>query len=71
MQKYIQSIASQTTGIPLSGIQVTIQSYPGGTPVTVYTTNDFTQPITQPIVTGTNGQFQFYATDGITLDARL
>jgi hypothetical protein len=64
MQKYIQSIASQTTGIPLSGIAVTIQSYPSGTPVTVYATNDFTRPITQPIVTGVDGQFQFYAIDG-------
>ena len=64
MQKYIQSLASQTTGIPLPNIAVTIQSYPSGTPVTVYATNDFTQPITQPLVTGGNGQFQFYAIDG-------
>lgn len=57
-------MASQTTGLPLSGIHVTVQNYPAGTSATIYSTNDFSNPITQPLVTGIDGQFWFYAVDG-------
>lgn len=64
MQKNLNTIANQQTGIPLAGAQVSIQNYPSGTPATVYPTNAIGTPLTQPLTVQADGSFPFYAPDG-------
>lgn len=62
MQKFINSIAA-ATGMPVSGAQVQVNTYPAGLAATIYSDNGVT-PAANPITTDTNGAFAFYAADG-------
>ena len=68
MQKFddTESIASQVTGLPISGAMVIVQNYPSGTPAIIYAVNDKTStPIVgSALTTNAKGQCPFYAPDG-------
>jgi hypothetical protein len=62
MQKYQNAVAGPT-GAPVYGASVQVNTYPGGTPATIYSDNGVT-PATNPLTTDTNGAFSFYAANG-------
>ncbi|MFM0407505.1 peptidase associated/transthyretin-like domain-containing protein [Paraburkholderia dipogonis] len=62
MQKYTNSVAA-ATGMPVAGASVQVNTYPGGTPATIYSDNGLTVAA-NPLTTDTNGAFAFYAADG-------
>jgi hypothetical protein len=62
MQKYVNSVAA-ATGMPVAGASVQVNTYPGGTPATIYSDNGVTVAA-NPLTTDTNGTFFFYAADG-------
>lgn len=63
MQKRMNTIASATTGLPIQGASVQINTYPGGAAATIYSDNGVTQA-TNPLTTDANGQYSYYAADG-------
>lgn len=67
MQHIYDVIISKTTGLPLSGInvQVNVQNAVAGSGAlaTLYSDNGVT-PTSNPVSTGTNGEFNFYVEDG-------
>lgn len=65
MQRYNDNILARSGGfvIPAAGASVTVKNYPAGTVATIYS-DDGVTPKTNPIVTGTEGEFFFYAADG-------
>jgi len=62
MQKY-QNNLTDAKGNVLPGASVQVLTYPGLVVATIYSDNGVT-PQTNPIVTGTLGDFAFYAADG-------
>lgn len=62
MQKYVNSVAA-STGAPVAGASVQVNTYPGGAAATIYSDNGVTVTA-NPLTTDTNGAFSFYAADG-------
>lgn len=62
MQKYINAVAD-STGAPVYGASVQVNTWPDGNPATIYSDNGVT-PATNPLSTDTNGAFSFYAANG-------
>ncbi|NUY33293.1 carboxypeptidase regulatory-like domain-containing protein [Paraburkholderia sp. JPY303] len=62
MQKFINSIAA-SSGSPVSGASVQVNTWPAGAPATIYSDNGVTVAA-NPMTTDTNGAFSFYAADG-------
>lgn len=63
MQKRMNTIASATTGLPIQGASVQVNTYPGGTAATIYSDNGVTIA-TNPLTTDANGSYSYYAADG-------
>lgn len=63
MQQYRDSVANTATGLPLVGASVQVNTYPAGTPATIYSDNGVTQAA-NPLTTDANGKFSFYAANG-------
>jgi hypothetical protein len=68
MQKYANSVAATnaaagTAGAPVAGASVQVNTFPAGTPATIYSDNGVTVAA-NPLTTDTNGAFAFYAADG-------
>lgn len=64
MQRYSNVVSSSQTGLPVSGATVLVKNRDGST-ATIYGTNDTGgTPITNPITTGSDGSFAFYAPNG-------
>ena len=66
MQKYTDVIFSTTSAnsvVPLAAALVTVNTYPGGVPATIYSDNGVT-PLTNPFASDSSGRVSFYAADG-------
>lgn len=61
MQPYTDVLFS-TSG-PVRNVSVTVKTYPGGAVATIYSDNGVT-PAANPVITGNDGRFLFYAADG-------
>ena len=62
MQKYLNNIASSTTGLPIAGASVQVNLLAGGA-ASLFSDNGVT-PRANPIITESKGYFEFYAADG-------
>lgn len=56
MQKYQNSISNTSTGLPVKGATVRVQSWPGAADVTIYGANNLNN-LAGVVITGTAGQF--------------
>lgn len=63
MQKYLNSVANATTGLPVQNASVQVVTNPGGTVATIYSDNGITLA-PNPLTTDANGAYSFYAADG-------
>lgn len=62
MQQF-QDIAQDTYGNVQAGLSITIKTYPGGATATIYS-DDGVTPAANPLTTGSDGLFSFYAANG-------
>lgn len=65
MQQYINSLANQANGLPISGATVTVLKYPSLSVATIYGVNSTATSIPgNAVITDSNGGYSFYAPDG-------
>lgn len=64
MQRYQNSVANSTTGLPLVAATVQVNNYPAGTAATIYSDNGITPVPGGTLTTDSNGQFSFYGPNG-------
>jgi hypothetical protein len=62
MQKY-REVVQDRNGTAMAGVLVRVQTYPGAIDAVIYS-DDGSTLATNPLTTGTNGEFEFYAADG-------
>lgn len=63
MQKRIEFVIDKETGAAVSGASVQVNQYPGGGAATIYSDDGVTQKA-NPIVTDSNGRYEYYAANG-------